>query len=469
MDGEIEDAAAVPERYWWLKRVFILLVTLLAGIGVLWWAWARSADAAIARQVAVIRAHGEPVFLDEINWPVVFDDQNALRCYEKAIAAIEKTGLYTPRESNLRYPNYPPYPPAWHTMIDEAMSAMGEGLEWVRKARPFDAIHKKPSGKIYDSYDPSPLSNLRRIANVVADASEYAHWQGDDAQAIERIGDLLHLARQTRRKGDLMAYLVAAGIDGVADSCAAMIAPDLNTAPIPAGHERKKASEAQIRALIGQLLDETDETAAARQMVLTERCLLMEKLVSGSGTSWVMRPEMKQVFAEVLPALDILGHARAAPSAGALPKATGQVGAASPNPPRLAGFSYWASRGYFNRLPRTRFTVHLAHRQAAISLAVQLYRFHHSAWPVNLAALVPEYLPAVPTDPTALVTAPIGYAILPKALPDGSDRPVLYSASALKRPDGTFWPGTIPQEPNFGTSEGASVIDLSRWAPEPKP
>jgi hypothetical protein len=118
----------------------------------------------------------------------------------------------------------------------------------------------------------------------------------------------------------------------------------------------------------------------------------------------------------------------------------------------------------------TRFRVTAERRMAATSLAVQLFRADHGRWPAALDELAPKYLPAVPLDPFK-VDQPIGYNVFRGALPDGRDRPMLFT-----RPSDTVDHDIGPYpEPMYSWESdrvvGRRIIwqyrDLSRFVPPP--
>ncbi|MEZ0264805.1 MAG: hypothetical protein ACAI43_08765, partial [Phycisphaerae bacterium] len=65
-------------------------------------------------------------------------------------------------------------------------------------------------------------------------------------------------------------------------------------------------------------------------------------------------------------------------------------------------------------------------RVTAVLLAMQLFRADRDRWPARLDELVPAYLKGVPGDPFRAGAPPVGYVVLPKALRDGGDRPLVY-------------------------------------------
>ena len=78
------------------------------------------------------------------------------------------------------------------------------------------------------------------------------------------------------------------------------------------------------------------------------------------------------------------------------------------------------------RVVQTEWRIRMEARLAAAALAARLYYAEHGRWPESIEALVPDYLPVVPLDPWADGAA-INIAQVPRGLPDGSPRPVVYS------------------------------------------
>jgi len=76
-------------------------------------------------------------------------------------------------------------------------------------------------------------------------------------------------------------------------------------------------------------------------------------------------------------------------------------------------------------------------------------------------------LPFLPADPFAANGAPIRYVILPGGLPDGRDRPLVYSVG-LDGTDDTLTRGaaTVPRVPCISYMKGPDIwVDLVRWTP----
>jgi hypothetical protein len=99
-------------------------------------------------------------------------------------------------------------------------------------------------------------------------------------------------------------------------------------------------------------------------------------------------------------------------------------------------------------------------RCAVVAVAVERYRLRHGVWPDTLGALIPELLPAVPTD--AFDGQPLRYRLL-------SDGVVIYSVGADTKDDGGKLADDNP--PADGTDLGFRLWDvlLRRQSPSPSP
>jgi hypothetical protein len=134
--------------------------------------------------------------------------------------------------------------------------------------------------------------------------------------------------------------------------------------------------------------------------------------------------------------------------------------------------------GTIDRCIETMNRVAIERRMAAVSLACHVYRFEKSDWPKSLEELVPNSLPSVPIDPWGFENQLLGFVIIEHGLPDGEDRPLVYSrclsqnglAYRIDEPQYSFYSTDgsgkpAREQPHFG-----QFRDIARWAPVgPKP
>lgn len=109
---------------------------------------------------------------------------------------------------------------------------------------------------------------------------------------------------------------------------------------------------------------------------------------------------------------------------------------------------------------------------AAMSLACHLYKLDTGDWPKSLDDLR-GYLPSVPIDPWGDGKPTLGYALVKGGLPDGSDRPLVYSRAGMRdglffrtdRPEYGFYFGDGSQRAASMQKQGGQFRDVARWVP----
>jgi hypothetical protein len=109
---------------------------------------------------------------------------------------------------------------------------------------------------------------------------------------------------------------------------------------------------------------------------------------------------------------------------------------------------------------------------AAMSLACHLYRFDQNEWPKSLDDLR-GYMPGMPVDPFGDGAQTLGYVLIKNGLPDGSDRPIVYSRGGMKdglfyrndRPAYSFYIGDGSHRPSRDQKQGGQFRDVANWAP----
>jgi hypothetical protein len=313
-------------------------------------------------------------------------------------------------------------------------------LQWVRQARdlPEADWHVRFTSPLINVLLPN-LAPQRQLAKFVRTAAYVKHSQGDDAEAVELLRDVLAFADHTRatERTTLITHLVAVAIDAVGVAVIERIAPHLRIAgeATPPVADSRPASREQVRALIHELLSEQGARQGLQAAWMTERASAVDAgelclrggwaNVMGAGNPALLAPKAARPLIEMDVARMLDAHARMIEAVRA---------PTWPAARRLLPPDDWSSQNELVRLSRPVSEVLMyssaravvlhyrsiaQRRMAAAALAVRLYEVDHGRRPATLDELVPDYLDAVPLD----LFADDGRAI--RYRPD-ADPPILY-------------------------------------------
>ena len=75
---ESEPEVPYPRRFWWLKRLGLSVLLLIAALLLARAIAVHRAQAAYDAEIASLRARGEPVTLEDLKQPPIPDEQNAI-------------------------------------------------------------------------------------------------------------------------------------------------------------------------------------------------------------------------------------------------------------------------------------------------------------------------------------------------------------------------------------------------------
>jgi hypothetical protein len=438
MTVDVSDRASsnVPPRFRIPRRVVAVgnILLLLIIVRLIWGAYE---SVQLEREVKRLRERGQPLAAEDFTYVPLADDQNAATFLMDAAKAFNPNAT-PPRASNNIYPPYPPYDAKWMADAGASEAAHGKLFQLAREAR------SRPKAQWRDQPFTAPLTianlgmnNLnaaRNLANILGDGAEYQHLTGNDAEALDRARDLLHLSGSLRQDDPMISQLVATGIDAMAANAILQIAPGLRL-----DRSTNPAARASAQAVLADLLNEAPLRDGVRRSLVFEQAAMHEfRTGAGSGT-WVVRPLVDAQLVWDHRNLEILIHA--ASDARNKPQFVAAMARATVEQPRETGprsaalavgyrhtprYSRWfATDANYDRYLETTFRVLGERRMTAVSLAAQLFRADHQRWPKTLDELVPAYLPSAPLDPFA-DGKPIGYILQRGTLPGGGDRPVVY-------------------------------------------
>jgi hypothetical protein len=491
IDPQNSVSVAPWQRLWKITGATIAVSAIL--LIAIWLLWNHLANQRLQLALDQITSRHEPIYPADFTPPSLPDSQNAAIYLIAAESAMGNQ--WSPRASNFTFPAYPPFGAQWEQLAVAAEKWNLQTLALARQARQFDRA-------VWVQLSPRPivvtlrlpyLNNCRALANLLADTAELIHLRGNDAEAIERVRDVIHLADSLDDNSlMLVTRLVSVGIDDLAVNQLRLIAVDhlaIENARYPNSFQTTRpivpVRRQVLLDLIHQLLDEQKVDAAKRLAILSERMFSLDVILWLADQQVLLRPMFKLDAARMLRNKEFALRAVEQPN---FPAAYATLAAAPPSDPPLVSQAPSAPAGpmpavatnmttpRFSRAASTAFgwtmdrylmaesSVAADRRTTAITLAMQLYRADHGTWPANLNELVPTYLPAVPLDPFIASPTPIGYLLDKQTRPDGKDRPLLFFD-----PSGN--PTTTPPPPTPSFYAQSPRIrdwrDVTLWQPAP--
>ena len=446
-----EPAADPPRRRSRWALVLVLLLLVAFPVGHAFWRdhqW-RKLQALIDRH----RAQGEPVLPEDFNAANVDDPSNpAPQLIAAATAVPSSITSAESRQDPLGFQL--PMTPAEVERLRPVLEQSATALDRARAAAELTGQAAWPVRLISPVVlvalrDLNAQRNLARLLRAVA---LDAHRRGDDAQAVERVHEILFQAHALYRYPTLIAHLVGVGIQSLGDSAAKEIAPDLEIATAPVGHH--PATPEQARRLIRDLLDERPLRDGQRLALLSERMVEVdsaEAMADGKfDLTGATSPASKgrAFMGYVLSPLYYLDGqllfermTKALPIAQAPDWQACRTELKAIPDARASGSAHLLLRlltPATGRLLNQDFRVMTDSRITATMLACWWYAAEHEGkLPQTLDQLVPRYLPAIPADPMA-------HDALLMHHPDTND-PLLYSTGEDGKDNGA---STRPSDPS---------------------
>jgi hypothetical protein len=253
-----------------------------------------------------------------------------------------------------------------------------------------------------------------RLRVLLGYAVMHAHATGDDAEAVERLRDMMFLGRVVGRRGYVTAHLVALSIAAHASSEAEALAKGIRVDASPGAAGRQ-----QVDALIRDFL----EIGAVRENLLyslrRERPLILthapiRRLSRGYGrynregrmTVEISPRTLNVAVSAVARPWALLAAARSLRYNRAASQSIQQIDETSP--PALPASAPTLKTGMFGvewvadhfdppdlgRVPSLHRTAMSERGSAAVSLARRLFEFDHGRQPRTTSELIPDYIPA---------------------------------------------------------------------------
>jgi hypothetical protein len=407
------------------RRVVLVFILVLASVVLALAAWQWQARRALDRRIEALRSAGERVLpSDFAPAPADYDPQGNAACDLVAAAAILDD--YSPESDSISFAptTLPVNPRAW--------PYLARATDWFEPAlRRLERAHAKPRLQWKHDFRSPLTENLlvpelngnRSLAELVMAAAFVEHHRGQDLSVVRRFGQMLYLSDACDQTPAFVGHLCALWIAGSASARIEQIAPELRIA-----QESGAATQASVRALIAQLLDDAPSSKGLLLALQSERMMNLDRVDSIARGVRSFNGELDPITRYMVGA-DLLNKARVVldhdtATLSALRDASDWPTAKT----RLDAIKPIGDRAFIvDSLPTIRRAVEIHfltvtdRRMAATALAIRLYQMNHAGQiPQRLDQLIPDYLPSVPADAMASSGHPIGYLPRPH-------HPVLYS------------------------------------------
>ena len=412
----VDDEPLPPYRFRLRHQMAVAFAVLALALGVrAWWGWyaQRRLDAAIAE----LRAKGEPVTEADFADPAVPDEQNAAFFIRRAASAFTQSERQREDERHEKFYVNP--------LSLEALASIGGLLHDNRQAL---ADIRKSRGTRLVRWDPPPLTadeeqrldfaraiaREHRLRDLLGYGVMHAIGTGNDAEAVERLRDMLFLADRCGRRGFITAHLLSIGIAARAAAEAQAIAAELRV-----GESRGAAKRGQVQALILELLDSNGARQNLLDSLRRERVLSVGyahvhpvahrygrydengKLVFHSSPEWLNVPAsfVARPYALLHAERSIRYHTTLhdllqAVDEKFLPPSPRR----KPNPQTGLFGVEWVCKcfepGGLDRVAGVHQTAMSERAGAAVALAGRLFELHRGPRPASTAELIPTYIPA---------------------------------------------------------------------------
>lgn len=418
----------IPKRFWWLKRLALLALLLVAGVVLLHVVWASRVEARLQNTVADIQAKGEPILFVDLSYPSLSDPENGAWYLNNAeaiwpgvpgsIADVLDDQWYTDDYETYNDPitDNAAYLASCKTSLDLVRAAAAcEDADW-------GVVLSQPVFNTALQH----LSSMRQLARLMEDAARRAVEAGDTELALDIMLHIQTVARLTQaRPMGIITHLVGASIAELNVELIERQLPKLDPAALREGPPRDKAL-----ALIAAITDNPLRDSLLESMV-SERFFIFdcfESVIDGRMTlgslgagstldTMLATPGLRQA---VLPFLideqqrvtqamtDTIQAMRSHTQYHPMSDAAAQAFAPIEYSYETSMMS-WMLLGTFKPYITSHHQSLARQRMAATAIAIRLFEVDHGERPKTLDQLMPAYLPALPTDPFSKAGEPIRY------------------------------------------------------------
>lgn len=362
----------------------------------------------LERALDRLRRAGEPVVRADFARPPSNDPNNPVPRWRAAGDAVDSTGVILPSE---QFDDWPPKLPLTSEDAARLNRVVRENATPLSLAAAASRLHGRAEWNIpvSDSRDllSDGLAKQQGALSEILDAAALdAHLRGNDAEAVDRVEELLAQQRAVYSLPTLVDHLAADGIGERTCRTLDRILPTLRIGP-------GGVDPSRVHALIFDLLDERAVRRSETPALEYDRTSLIET-VTTVVPKW--NPVRGLLDRDGCLILDRIGRMIRGVREPDWPSCAASIGT-FPEPSRLNLFVFVVTSD--RRAVLCDYRLFTEDRLAAAALACRWYAAEHGGhYPTDWNDLVPGHLPRIPADPMA-AGRPLQYRRLPQ--------PILYS------------------------------------------
>lgn len=425
-----DETVPIPPRFWWLKRIALGVLVLLVAVVGLRVCWGCAAARRFEAKIAELRATGEPLFVEDFDFPQVPAEENCVPLLREAAAKIKwRLLLRTAKELMQQRPGARRDSSNNLVLILEdnvsPLALLAEGLQRPAADWGLDLSDELGCRAFSETLELD-------LAALAALAAVRKHDLGRDDEAVLMLAEVLDVSAVLGTCPNVAGHLSSLVAVRHAAVAIEQIAGDLKVAgPGEAPPEPHACQREDVAHLIDILMQEESRDLSFRQGVLLDRALCTEIILEylgrrerrPAGTAsqmlaadrwqrWVslwLRPAAE---IDAVNALQNLTQAVRMAEAKCMPEARRLLPLYPAWTPGWDSLTHNISRRlvpYSGGSISYRFELTAQSRLAAVRLALRLFELDHGKLPSALDALVPEYIVSVPEDPLIGSGKPIGY------------------------------------------------------------
>lgn len=365
-------------------------------------AWFFSPPAAVEREIAKLKARGEPWELTDFVPPKIKPEENAAFFYRQAANDLQVTnrGLeFIFATTNLPMDNKD------IERADGILKNNQQVLKLLRQASnmsqvdwdyPIEKVRYSPTATLH-LLDHLPVHELHNLTCFSRLAAFRAHEQYNDLETLRHIDSLLQLGRALRKIPDLYMARMANDADYMAIAVVQQTLWNLDISPKMDAEDRLLAMR-----LIHKLTDDRELNADYRRQHFGERTVkyyLVNKMLAVDCKAKGVYPARVKLWINVSDA----AHTNHYPEVLRIPEIDPDKEPIS-NGVVLTSDEIREWVQFERRQDNGRFLIHFRlladRRMAGVALAIRLYVLDHGKRPADLTELVDKnYIESVPDDP----------------------------------------------------------------------